>query len=239
MIIPIIKLSIQTSAIDWINAVCSIITAAGVIGGGIWTYNTYLKTKNKEMYEKVLLSVYAPLYKILYRQEFIRDNMLLRKDCPNKDTSTTDCAPILDIETCKNGIIISQIGRCEIIEKTKEMNLAYASPKLIELLSAYEFACKFQDKHKSDYHMYIDECKKDINDINENTKQIAHSYVAFDISIHNIEKDLILEIIRGFKQYKKMLGLDKDCSVENNEINNKYKVDFDEIKKQIESDCQK
>lgn len=201
-----------------------IVQAVGIIGAAIAGFVKYINTKNKEIYEKILNEVYAPLYMRIVKQEYIRKLYL--------KTTPVEEATILSItkteqrskigNTAANLIsepetkVSSFINKNNFIDVMKGINSGLASQKLLTLMACYESS------------IYIS---------NESSKE-SNGYYENEIIKEHIELEIYEEIIKGYQYYYKKLGLDKN---NNNKDNNweiaknrliiKYKADPEKVNK--------
>lgn len=199
-----------------VQALVVLITA----GAGYWKYRT---SKNKEIYEKRLNEVYAPLYMRLVKQEYVRSISL-------KHLSIEE-APILslverketrNLEGLFSGIASEkEIKETDFLNRTifnsvmKNVNAGLATQKLLTLIALYESAIYLEDKALT----------KGTDDYFENA-----------IKKFEIELDLYHEIMRGYQECYSKLKLDKNEKNENwdivkNEFILKHIADREKINK--------
>jgi len=224
------EVSLTLSWVDYVNGIAGSLTALIALIAAIAGYIKYSHTKNREIYEKILKDVYAPLYRALFKQETFREFIMKGKGIKEENIEDT---PILTFFKEKNGEIIDIFGRTDILNIGKQINAGLASPHILELLSSYEITCYFENELQNSYESFEDYINKDRDekDIAKNEMRKINDYISLTISKVKIEKDLYTEIIRGYCYYNKKLGLESNCSIKNGEIIIGYKTTKDEIQR--------
>jgi hypothetical protein len=185
---------------DFLQFLVVLVTA---IGG----YIKYRELKNREIYEKRLREVYAPLFQLIARQELLRKIVF-----PHVDVEE---APIISIThrttnqklnfgekiTLTSESKESKIwSREEYINTVKGINSGLASPNLLTLISLYDAA------------VYLE----------ENTKKFSDIWVKSTIIKTKIELDLYEEILKGYNECMRKLKLDKVNNIKNNRLIIRY-----------------
>lgn len=160
-----------------------------IVGGAIAGLYKYFKTKNQEIYQKLLSEVYAPLYQYFVKQELLRQttNMVGNyKDTPileySKTETITDC--ITNISTTQKEYFL-ELNRQELIKVLDSINIGLASKELYTLLSMYKVLVHLEEKYDDD--------TEDFNLVK--TKKIK------------IENKLRQEIVLGYTKYHNKLGI--------------------------------
>lgn len=200
-----------------------VIGSIGTIIAGIAVYWKFHKEKNRQMYENRLKEVYAPLIKLIIRQETFR-KMFMRTSIEEapiltiiSTTSTLDFrdGEIIDVITRKKG----SLDRQDFIKALNNTNYGLASPKLLSLIAQYELLVEYEDKAKEDLEDQIptgygtDAVSNDDKDAFENSedykkfKKIATRKVKVELSLLN-------EIVDRYNETICQLGLDKDQAID-------------------------
>ncbi|WP_142415373.1 hypothetical protein [Hathewaya massiliensis] len=173
----------------------------------------YYKTKNKEIYEKRLKEVYAPLYMRLVSQEIYRDILITGKSIKE--------IPIISVKEneYKNG---ERIGGISILTQEdfwkiiNGINGGLATQELLTLIALYRSLVDLEESLKR----------------SEKTEE----FLTATIKKIKVEYDLYKEIVRGYTECYKKLGLDKYSKIEqwetnNDEIKIKYNITEEERKR--------
>lgn len=208
------------SMIDiFIEYVSPILQLIVIIGGAVLGLYKYYKTKNIEVYEKLLSEVYAPLYQYLVKQELYRKIMM-----PDLTYEETPILEVTNKKTVKNEIIkevVLGLNRTELLKVLDSINIGLAPKELYTLLSMYKVLVNIESTnfYKSD-------------DI------LSASIMKVDV-----ENKLRKEIISGYKKYHKKLGVnagaDNDFfSLSDDQINFEISVPKEKIQK-LKEDIEK
>lgn len=194
----------------------------------------YRNTKNKEIYEKRLNEVYAPLYMRLVKQEYLRSINLKHlsiKEAPI--LSLVERKETRNLEGLFSGIASEkEVKETSFLNRTifnsvmENVNAGLATQRLLTLIALYESAIYLEDKA-----------------LTKGTDE----YFENGIKKYEIELDLYHEIMRGYQECYNKLKLDKKEKNENwdivkNEFILKYKVDkekINEFKKEYNSNPEK
>ena len=214
------------SGLDWFNQYgIPIIQTLVLIGGAIAGLYKYYSTKNKEINEKILREVYAPLFQYLIKQELfcfvngfernIEDSPILEmvsEKTTYKGITPTEEGFGYKVNTTTETIL--NLDREEFLKVLDTVNIGLASKELFTLLSMYQVLIHVEDKY------------------NETTD----GYLNSTIMKVDVENALRSEIIKGYYYYHKKLGLktmetSKFYKIEGNNIVFIYEVDEDRKKK--------
>lgn len=171
----------------FIQYISPLIQLLVILGGAIAGLYKYYKTKNREIYEKLLSEVYAPLYQYLVKQELYRkivDNTLDYKSSPileltSKETVFNDTS--VKITTSP----VLGLNRDELLKVLDSINIGLASKELYTLLSMY----------------------KVLIHIENSTKKTRDDVLTASIMKVDIENKLRKEIVSGYKKYHNKLGV--------------------------------
>lgn len=192
----------------------------------------YYDTKNREIYEKRLKEVYAPLYMRLVKQEYLRSIYLKKlavKEAPiitvtkqEEKNKYNNLFSNIPSETYINET--SFLNRDIFINTMKGINAGLASQSLLTLISLYESAIHIEETTKG-----------------------TEQYFENGIKKLKIEVDLHHEIMKGYQDCYKKLKLDKKYNdnkwrIINNEFIPEYtasKEEIDEFKKEYNNDPSK
>ncbi len=173
----------------FITYISPILQLIVVVGGAIAGLFKYFKTKNQEIYQKLLSEVYAPLYQYFVKQELLRQttNMEVNyRDTPiieySKTEVDTDC--ITNTSTTQK-VYFLDLNRQELIKVLDSINIGLASKELYTLLSMYKVLVHLEEKY--------DENTKDFDSVR--TKKIK------------VENKLRREIVLGYCKYHNKLGI--------------------------------
>jgi len=152
----------------------------------------YFKEKNREIYEKLLAEVYAPLYQYFVKQELIRKIMHMESDYNESPVlemkSRTTKSTFTEGRTTgsvSSPVPVLELSRDVFVGILDSINIGLAPKELYTLLSMY---------------------KVTIHVCNEGNKT-SDSQLESAIMQWKIEKRLRKEIIKGYKMYHKKLGL--------------------------------
>lgn len=140
----------------------------------------FKKQLNRNIYERRLTETYAPLMGWIAKQELLR-----KKD---ESKLNYDVCPVINVEYSNKdtGEIYTLIDRKHLIELGGKINLGLASPKLLKLIKEYELIVELEDK---------------CTNIEEIFNWATNRKVP-------IEKKLVFEIIKGYKETAKQLNID-------------------------------
>lgn len=115
-----------------------------VIVGGIWTVYTYVKGKNREVNEKVLKEVYAPMFQFFVKNDALaglKESNIDYKEEPLHEWEKR----IKKTEIKKDGMQISvksvpilNLTKKDFLDMFDEVNLGLAPQELVALFSVYK-----------------------------------------------------------------------------------------------------
>lgn len=208
------------SMIDiFIEYVSPIIQLLVIIGGAALGLYKYYKTKNIEVYEKLLSEVYAPLYQYLVKQELFRKIMM-----PDLAYKETPILEFINVKTSSNETIkeaVLGLSRTELLKVLDSINIGLAPKELYTLLSMYKVL------------VYIESISSNKSD----------NILSVSIMKVDVENKLRKEIISGYKKYHKKLGVnagaDNDFfSLSDDQINFEISVPKEKIQK-LKEDIEK
>ena len=203
-----------------------ILQAVVLVGGAVAGVFKYYQSKNREINEKILSTVYAPLYNYFVKQELYCNLKGLQRDVKQ--------SPILEIsstavktkytngsmESTSEKSAVLNLSRAEFISVLHSVNIGLANKNLYTLLSMYEVVC-----HE------------------EETFGGQESFFKAGILKVQLENEIRKEIIEGYDYYQKKLGLNEGentalCQIDNGDIKFSFDISqdaIDEFKKDYKS----
>jgi len=192
----------------WIPIIQILVLVGGAIVG-IWKY---FQSKNREVDEKILNEVYAPLYNYLVKQETYRnicipgnsyktDPIIQLKSVISNTSLHYHRDKPAEMEFHKEEKTVLKLSKEEFLNVLNSVNIGLASQKLFTLLSIYEVIA------------YISSSK------NKTEEQVLKASIIQE----DIENRLRQEIFTGYQKYHKKLGLSNGS---NGEL---YRVSEDQI----------
>lgn len=141
------------NVVDYVLPIFSMLV---VIIGGIWTVYTYIKGKNREIDEKVLSEVYAPMFQFFVKS----DSLANLKECviDYKNDALHDWEKnITRMQKNKNGVTIScqiiaipNFSKEDFLNMFSEVNIGLAPRELVVLFSIYR-ATVYMEKNETSY----------------------------------------------------------------------------------------
>lgn len=199
------------SRLDWFSQYgIPIIQTLVIFGGAVAGLYKYYSVKNKEINEKMLNEVYAPLYQYFVKQEFfcyITKMQRNYKESPILElTSEKRNEKISFGENPQYTISISSepilgLNRSEFLKVLESVNIGLASKELFTLLNMYKVLIYMEATAEKTSDRYLDSAIMKVD----------------------VEKALREEIIKGYVHYHKRLKLDTITT------NTLYKVIDDRI----------
>lgn len=212
----------------WIPIIQLLIVLFGAIAG----LYKYYSTKNKEINEKMLSEVYAPLYQYFVKQElycfitnFKRDiNEAPIIELTSKSTKQTFSFGGNDHGKVKSEIstqVVLGLNREEFLKVLESINIGLASKELYTLLNMYKVLIHFEGM----------------------SDKTSEAFLNATIMKVDVENALRAEIIKGYEHYHKKLKLDKITSsgfyrIKDNNIEFNYEVD-QEVKIELKNEINK
>lgn len=174
--------------IQYISPLLQLLVIIGGAGAGLYKY---YKTKNREVYEKLLSEVYAPLYQYLVKQELCRSLLELPqsyKETPileitSRKTKTSYSATGMQGETIVEPVL--DLDRTGLINILDNVNMGLASKELYTLLSMYKVLVYYEGQ----------------------SDKTADRVLKASIMKVEVENKLRKEIISGYSKYHKKLGI--------------------------------
>lgn len=169
-----------------------ILQAVALIGGAGAGVYKYYKSKNREINEKILSTVYAPLYNYFVKQELYCKLQNYQRNIAEfpilEITSTQEETKFANgsIETTREKSTVLNLNRQEFIKVLHSVNIGLANKNLYTLLSMYEITCHEEETHKG-----------------------RESFFKAGILKVQIENEIRREIITGYDFYQKKLGLNR------------------------------
>lgn len=146
------KVTMPVSSLEWfVNYLIPIIQVLVVVGGAIAAIYKYYSVKNREINEKMLNEVYAPLYQYFVKQQLY---CYIHELTPDYNEG-----PILEITLKKStttfGEAKSQISyqtvldlnRSEFLKVLNSVNIGLASKELFTLLNMYKVVVYIEENH--------------------------------------------------------------------------------------------
>ncbi|BDR76157.1 hypothetical protein [Clostridium tetani] len=214
------------STLDWIIKYgIPIIQVIVVVGGAIAAVYKYYSVKNREINEKMLNEVYAPLYQYFVKQEMFCYIHKVERDYKE--------SPILEITSKKTEEKISvgknqgystnttyesvlDLNRNEFLKVLDSVNIGLASKELLTLLNMY----------------------KVIMHIEGTADKTSNSFLDATIMKVDVENSLREEIIKGYKEYHRKLNLktitpNKYFVIKDDNIEFIYNVDVNKKEKLV------
>lgn len=192
-----------------------------ILGGGFALYK-YQFEKNREVNEKILKEVYAPLYGYFVKQElychmFSNINYKERPICDLTEVKTKTVVSVEGVHKQRVKEVALGLGRQEFLKVLDSVNCGLASKELYTLLNMYKTI------------IYLEEHEK-----KGSPKQIKASMSKIDI-----ENALRKEIISGYKLYYdklKLLEITKNnfYKITEENIEFTYKLDDDLFEEKLE-----
>lgn len=206
----------------WIPIVQLLIVLIGAIAG----LYKYYSTKNKEINEKMLSEVYAPLYQYFVKQElycfitgFKRDineaPIIELTSKKSKQTFSFGGENHGEIKSETSTQIVLGLNRQEFLKVLESINIGLASKELYTLLNMYKVLIHFEGM----------------------SNKTSEAFLNAAIMKVDVENALRAEIIKGYEHYHKKLKLEKITSsgfhkIKNGYIEFNYEVD-QEVKNKL------
>lgn len=169
-----------------------------VVLGGLAGLYKYYKEKNREVYEKVLAEVYAPLFQYFVKQELLRKLMHIEsdyKDTPIIEVTSKTTKTTMTIgkttQTISEPKPVLELSRDVFMDVLENINIGLAPKELFTLLNMYKVT--------------IHVCG--------GSNKTSDSQLESAIMQGKIEAKLRKEIIKGYKTYHKKLGFKPGESV--------------------------
>lgn len=187
----------------WIPAIQLIIVFLGA-GGSLWKY---FQVKNREINEKILSEIYAPLYNYFIKQELYCHIMKVKRESCE--------SPIIEIQSTSCDDVLG-LNRKYFIEKLNNINIGLASKELYTLLSMYQVACYIEENDVNNLEGTILKVRIE----NDLRKEILNGY-----SYYHKKLGLSSKNIKKMKSY---------YEIQESEIKFIYKISKEEINKVIE-----
>lgn len=204
-------------SVYWVPVMQLVVVLLAAIGGIF----KYYQTKNKEINEKILSEVYAPLYNYFIKQElFCSLHNIPRNICEINEM------PILQITNRKKTVKLTGekveetnalgLSRQRFIDVLNNINIGLAGKELYTLLSMYEVVCYLEDK--------------------TNLSNPSDSCLDATFLKVQIEQSLRKEILAGYKRYNRWIVLPKIekisfCEIDGSVIKFNYNIDPNEKQK--------
>lgn len=210
----------QPSGVDifisyWIPIIQLLIVFIGAIAG----LYKYYSTKNKEINEKMLSEVYAPLYQYFVKQElycFINGFKRNIVEAPIIELTSKKTKQTFSLGGDDSGNVKSEtttqtvlgLNRKEFLKVLESINIGLASKELYTLLNMYKVLIHFEGM----------------------SDKTSEAFLNATIMKVDVENALRAEIIKGYEHYHKRLKLDKITSsgfysINGNDLNFNYTVD--------------
>lgn len=219
--IEYLKQSTQpVNGLDWvIRYGVPIIQTVVLIVGALAGLYKYYSIKNREISEKILREVYAPLFQYLIKQElycFVNETERNKEEYPILEL-LSEKTTYKGLGSKENGLgyeinttteTILNLDRKEFLRVLDSVNIGLASKELYMLLSMYEVLIHIENK----------------------SGETTVGYLNSTIMKVDVENALRTEILRGYKYYHRKLGLktlktNKFYKIKDDDIVFIYKVD--------------
>lgn len=205
--------------IQYISPIIQLLVIMGGAGAGLYKY---FSSKNREIYEKILSEVYAPLYQYFVKQElfcYLSEITLDYHDRPVMEfTSVKQSTKInfgekSSIENKTEKAPVLQLNREEFLKVLDTVNIGLASKELYTLLSMYKVL------------VYVE----------SGNIKTSNEFLTAAILKVDVENKLRKEIFLGYRKYHKKLGLDTVTSNDFYSLTDdqiQFKFDISEEEKQ-------
>lgn len=206
----------------WVPIIQLLIVLIGSIAG----LYKYYSTKNKEINEKMLSEVYAPLYQYFVKQElycFVTGFKRNIKETPIIEITSRRSKQTISLGGENSGNVKSEtttqivlgLNRQEFLKVLESINIGLASKELYTLLNMYKVLIHFEGM----------------------SDKSSEAYLNATIMKVDVENALRIEIIKGYEHYHNKLKLEKITSsgfysIKNNNIEFNYEVD-QEVKSKL------
>lgn len=176
----------------------------------------YYKSKNREIYEKNLKEVYAPLYNYFIKQELLCELYGWKRDITK--------SPILEIKRRNVVTKYFEGGKSQQSEVTEVLDLS--KKKFIQIFKSVN--CGLTDKELYTlFSMY-----ETVEDFISGRKHDEAYCEAIELN-RQLENRIREKVIRGYNYYQKKLGLSKDDStfykIDDSSIEFTYKIDPEKV----------
>ncbi|GAA6493465.1 hypothetical protein K280104A7_30290 [Candidatus Bariatricus faecipullorum] len=202
--------------VQYVIPILQAIVLVGGAGAGIYKY---YQSKNREINEKILSTVYAPLYNYFVKQELYCNLKGLQRDVkqtPILEISSTRVKTKLGngkVESTREKFSVLNLDRKEFINVLHSVNIGLANKNLYTLLSMYEVVCHEEENFGG-----------------------QESFFKAGILKVQIENEIRKEIITGYDYYQKKLGLNRKknthlCRIANGDIEFDFDIPQDSIDK--------
>lgn len=161
----------------------------------------YFGEKNRQIYERRLNEVYAPLYGLVVRQEKYRQLFIPNHSFEEVPVLTSESVQTkVSFEFKKDGISVSQnesttvgfLDRKQFLNILNDTNMGLARPRLLELIHQYHLL------------IYLE----------ENAARESDHWKKATSEKVSVEIKLVQEILEGYMQTLKKLGIDKEIDLE-------------------------
>lgn len=203
-------------SIKFIGSIGPIVAALVAALAAYWKFH---KEKNRQLYENRLKEVYAPLVKLLVKQESYR-----KMFAPQ---ISMEQAPI--IYTCRRHHYIEfkdgqlqdatseeqgELNRNDFIATINKSNYGLIRPQLLSLSAQYELLVKYEEEFYENNKSDIQRFQGKSGEIGQKEKEEFENTEAFKRyqliakKCVSIENDLVREIIDGYNETVSALGLD-------------------------------
>lgn len=206
----------------WIPIIQLLVVFMGAVAG----LYKYYSTKNKEINEKMLSEVYAPLYQYFVKQElycFINGFKRNINEAPIIEITSKKTKQTFPLGGENSGKVKSEtttqtvlgLNRKEFLKVLESINIGLASKELYTLLNMYKVLIHFEGM----------------------SDKTSEAFLNATIMKVDVENALRAEIIKGYEHYHKRLKLDKITpsgfySINGNHLNFNYIVD-EKVKAEI------
>lgn len=218
---PLIKPALENMpTYQILDLIIRLLSSIGALIAGTAVYWKWHEEKNRQIYESRLKEVYAPLMKLLIRQETFRKIYM--------PDFSIEKAPILRVVkttesvTIKNGEMVKEINETTgaldrelFIKELNKSNYGLARPNLLSLISQYEFLVEIENESRKVLQTIIPrQMPEDVEEIKriEELPQYK-SFKSVAKSRTDIERKLVQEISSGYNETINKLGMDKSQGI--------------------------
>lgn len=194
------------------DIITKLVAAIGTISAGLAVYWKFHEEKNRQIFERRLNEVYAPLMKLLLKQESYRAIMIpgiSMEDVPIFGiTETTKHVKFENMQLTVDSFKKEpgKINRTELIDTMEKSNYGLARPALLKLISEYELLLSLEDEWKEYLQPTVElQC--------EDKTTVAYQKYESIVSVRlATEHRLVKEIVEGYNDTVQSLGLDDKLS---------------------------
>lgn len=123
----------QMQPISFLDLIVKYVAPFFAFGSAVVAVYIYRKGKNRDIYEKILKEVYAPLYDYFIKQELFCNLIKFERNIK--------MSPILDMTNRNQEATFLGLSRDNFLKLRNNVNIGLASKELHTLLTMYEVTC--------------------------------------------------------------------------------------------------